>query len=103
MRKINQVFAEAFRQQIPKTLSNTTTDGQAIWLHGNKIIERRDNDIWVTLAGWDTVTTRSRINGVIGSLGSIYRQNGQPYVLSKRTGQHRPISSTEWINLGSYD
>lgn len=101
MRKINQQFAQAFKEQRPLSKSNTFTDGQSVWLHGNKIIERRDNEVWISLAGWPTTTTKSRINGVVGHLGTVYTQDKQLYLLSKGSRQNRPISNDEWVNLGA--
>lgn len=39
------------------------TDGQSVWLHGNKIAwHNPDNTVSLTLAGWGTPTTRERLN-----------------------------------------
>lgn len=48
----------------------TETDGRAIFLHGNLIAWRgEDGSISATLAGWPTVTTRERLNGLCAELG----------------------------------
>ena len=65
MRKITKQIAEAFYAERELKINNTYTDGQAVWLHGNKIIERRRDGIWFTLAGWNTNTTRERLNGIL--------------------------------------
>lgn len=47
-------------------MGNTSTDGQRLSLHGNVIAEWRDDGLWVTNAGWPSVTTRERLNGLRG-------------------------------------
>ena len=59
MRKVTETIAESFYKGFKKTVSNTHTDGVNVWLHGNKIAWRnQDNTLSVTLAGWGTPTTR---------------------------------------------
>jgi len=38
-------------------------------LHGNKIAEWRENGLHMSLAGWNTVTTRERLNGIAQTIG----------------------------------
>lgn len=45
-------------------VGNSSTDGNALFLHGNKIAERRGGALWVTNAGWATSTTKERLNGL---------------------------------------
>ena len=66
MRKITTATAGAFEARRKLTQGNTHTDGQALYLHGNKIAEWRGAELWITLAGWPTVTTRERLNGLRG-------------------------------------
>ena len=67
MRKVTAQIKAAFEAQTPRTVGNTSTDGQSVWLHCNKIVERRENgEVWATLAGWATPTTRERVNGITG-------------------------------------
>tara|TARA_R100000808_G_scaffold1753_1_gene7581 strand:+ start:472 stop:801 length:330 start_codon:yes stop_codon:yes gene_type:complete len=74
MRKVTQKIVSAFAQGEPAASGNTTTDGNAIWLHGNRIAQRDESgSVWVTLAGWPTVTTRERVNGLCEELGCNYR------------------------------
>ena len=43
----------------------------SVFLHGNEILSKVNSfGNWIeeaTLAGWDTVTTRERLNGILGS------------------------------------
>ena len=44
--------------------ARTTTDGTALYLHGSKIAWKENGRYKLTLAGWPTVTTRERLNGL---------------------------------------
>ena len=65
MRKVTQQIKDAFERHQPLTVGNTTTDGNTVWLHGNAI-DKREPDGFVrwSLAGWNTPTTRERVNGI---------------------------------------
>jgi len=78
MRKVTQDIRNAFMAGQSRTIGNTHTDGQAVWLHGNKIVERRTDGIYFTLAGWNTPTTRERVNGIAGA--SVYQKNFEPMI-----------------------
>ena len=52
---------DAFKVQKIKKLSNTESTGKELLLFGNTIAEWRNNKIWITNAGWRTVTTRDRL------------------------------------------
>ena len=66
MRKESLKIANAFANGTPAAAARTNTDGQTIWLHGNRIAQReQDGSVWVTLAGWGTVTTRERLNTLL--------------------------------------
>lgn len=67
MRKVTQQIKEAFEERKAKTVGNTHTDGESVWLHGNKIVTRDPSGVVIaTLAGWNTPTTRERVNGITG-------------------------------------
>lgn len=78
MRKVTQEICSAFEQRRKRTLGNTHTDGDALFLHGNKIAEWRGNDKWITIAGWQTKTTKERLNGLAGV--SLSQKNFQLYL-----------------------
>jgi len=93
MRKITETIRRAWLNGESKTVNNTTTDGDSVWLHGNKIIEVRDrNEVWATLAGWHTPTTKERLNGITG--GHFHTINCVPCF------NDVPIHSNEWIRVG---
>ena len=65
MRKVTQRIKQAFEQGKSLKVDNTRTDGQTVWPNGNAIV-KRDPDWLVrwSLAGWNTSTTRERVNGI---------------------------------------
>lgn len=94
MRKITNQIVSAFIAGKSKSSGNSSTDGNAMFLHGNKIAEKRDGKLWVTLAGWNTPTTRERVNGLLreaGLTGSFNQKDFAPCFNGK------PVSSNEWI------
>lgn len=66
MRQITDKVCGAFLNKQRKCLGSTFTDGQALFLWGNKIAEWRENQLWITNAGYFTVTTKERLNGLTG-------------------------------------
>lgn len=66
MRKVTSQIVSAFYAGDKRTVGNTMTDGNAIYLHGNKIAEKREDGIYISNAGWSTVTTKERLNGLRG-------------------------------------
>ncbi|MBQ45637.1 MAG: hypothetical protein CMK37_08280 [Porticoccaceae bacterium] len=90
MRKVTQQIKEAFEQRKAKTIGNTRTDGESVWLHGNEIVRRDVSGlVFATLAGWNTPTTRERVNGITG-LG-FHQVNFEACL----NGQ--PIDSSAWF------
>lgn len=92
MRKETQKIANAFVQRKAARAARTTTDGKSVELHGNPIawftpMNTRTglNDVAFTLAGWPSVTTRERINGILTTLGhprvGISQRKGRQYVV----------------------
>lgn len=77
MRKITENAANAFIAGNNWTGDNTAirvaNDNRFMYLFGNLIAEAINNQLYVTLAGWPTPTTRERINGLLELLGSGHR------------------------------
>ena len=73
MRKIAQDAARAFigerKFNRDNTQVRTSTIGDKpmteLILHGHVIARRRNGQLFVTLAGWPTVTTKSRLNALL--------------------------------------
>jgi len=90
MRKVTEQIKQAFEQGTSRKVGNTETDGQTVWLHGNAIVKRDPSGlILATLAGWNTPTTRERVNGITG-LG-IHQSNFVPMLNGSE------IDSFDWI------
>ena len=119
MRKIEERMVEALQQGKSLSLANTrvtrrqkTEVGNAstVYLHGNLIAvvywnEHRKgpmnraysvDSIDCTLAGWGTVTTRSRLNAICRGFGMASRfgqRKGQQYFDDQR------INAEDWVTL----
>lgn len=81
MRKITRDIVGAFLRRETRTIGNTHTDGEKLYLHGNMIACHSDDGIIVTLAGWPTVTTRERLNAIPGV--NIVQRKGVQYMNGK--------------------
>lgn len=90
MRKVTQEVVGAFNHAQPRKQSNTVSTGNELYLHGNKIAEYRDGDLWITNAGGQNNTTKERLNGLQGV--SIYQKAGQWYLNGK-------LWDGRWINV----
>lgn len=107
MRKITQLAAQAFIAGRPFTQSNTTVthegDNSRMYLHGNLIAHKTSDKLYVTLAGWPTVTTRERVNGLLTTMGRYERlfqhKHKQCFGYDLNEGRHRVIDNREIIEL----
>ena len=85
MRKVTRNIVEAWARGDSLTSGNTSTNGFEIYLHGNEIACKCEGDIIaLTLAGWPTVTTRERLNGILNFYGIGYRfaqRNFEPVLI----------------------
>ncbi len=66
MRKITREIVDAFQNSRSLTIGNSRTNGESLWLFGNKIAEIKRDGLWITNAGWDSSTTKERLNGLSG-------------------------------------
>lgn len=93
MRKITQKAKIAFDANLSFSESNTqvvvTGDVTEMYLFGNKIARKFGNKTEITLAGWNTVTTRERL----GAFANVYTRQGQAYINGKA------VSNCEWVTL----
>ena len=86
MRKITETIANAFLQGTNKTQGNTAVLDGNVYLHGNKIVRRDSDGLYMSLAGWNTPTTRERLNGIASVLGlnaSFTQKAFEPYLNGK--------------------
>ena len=90
MRKTTQRIKDAFDNGQSLTVNNTRTDGTSVYLFGNEIVRRDANGkVYATLAGWNTVTTRERVNGITGlnfqnAIGHLYLPSIDNIFLKKK-------------------
>lgn len=97
MRKITKEACDAFENGRDYKNSNTVVNDIGYFLHGNKIAEYEslykndgNNNINITLAGWNTNTTRERLNGLQGV--RVSTKQGQAYLNGEKW-------DGEWITV----
>jgi hypothetical protein len=108
MRKVEKQVIEAFLCGEKKSVTNTTTDGQSLWLFGHKIARRTDrHDVFeVNFCGYPTATTQSRLNSLCESIGMkrpFQIRNGVVSLIGVDTSNGKTTktkySSNEWIRI----
>ena len=82
MRKITKEIVAAFMNRECKRIGNSRTDGKAFYLHENPIAVHLSEGINITTAGWNTPTTRERLNGIPGV--RVYVRDHQLYLNGER-------------------
>ena len=97
MRKITRESIEAFENNQDFDKQNTSVSNGGLFLHGNKIAEFEslltddgNRNVNITLADWNTVTTRERLNGIEGVRISV--RKGVTYLNDKEW-------DGEWITV----
>ena len=65
MRQVTEQVIQAFLNSENKSVGNTSTDGQSLWLHGNKIARKTDEGIEINNCGYKTNVTKERLNGLL--------------------------------------
>lgn len=82
MRKITKQITNNFLNEKSCHIGNSSVschDGMTwLYLHGNCIAKKKGTELWVTAAGWQTTTTKERLNGLPGV--NIYQKNFQWYL-----------------------
>lgn len=86
MRKITKSAVDAFMMPEPFSQGNTRVtcdDDINLYLHNNLIASWNPitGQLWVTDAGWPTMTTKERLNGIPGV--NIVQKAGQWYLNGK--------------------
>jgi len=94
MRQITQRIVNAFQNSRPLLIGNSRTNGESLWLFGNKIAEIRRDGLWITNAGWTSTTTKERLNGLSGV--NIVQRRGNWY-LNGRAWDGR------WVNVDAWN
>lgn len=78
MRKITKEIVAAFMNHETKRIGNSYTNGTVLYLHDNEIAWHCNGKIRISTAGWNTPTTRERLNGLPGVRVNVMR--GQLYL-----------------------
>jgi len=77
-RKITQKAVRALLNGGTFRSGNTVVGNGVLSLHGSKIVKVEDGAVWIRTGGYETQTTKERLNGVPGV--QIYQQRGQWYL-----------------------
>ena len=93
MRKITREIVNAFQNSRSLTIGNSRTNGESLWLFDNKIAEIRRDGLWITNAGWDSATTKERLNGL--SSVHIIQRRGNWYLNERQW-------DGSWVHVDSF-
>ena len=85
MRKVTQDIVNAFIAGDCRSIGNSSTDGKTLSLHGNCIAKKEGGQILISNAGWESATTKERLNGLLSMLGKpgIFQKDWQWYRMSE--------------------
>ncbi len=81
-KKVTTQICAAFIGGKTLTVGNSFTNGSQLFLHGNKIAEKGADGLYITNAGWQSNTTKERLNGLPNV--SIYQAKGEWYLNGNR-------------------
>ena len=105
MRKVTEQTVRAFLNRERKSVGNTSCTGEELHLHGNCIAYWRDNGetqyFNISMAGWPTVTTRERLNGLLHLAGTgarIFQKDSAQYI-SYGDGSLASMPEWKWITF----
>lgn len=106
MRKVTQETASAFATGRSRSVGNTAATPSALLLHGHPIatLTTGQDGPQVTLddCGWQTVTTKERLNGLLEVLRSplgIFQKAGRWYIFNANNGEVSPWPGSVTINV----
>jgi len=94
MRQITRDIVNAFQNSRSLRIGNSRTNGESLWLFDNKIAEIRRDGLWVSNGGWNSKTTKERLNGI---LGVNVRQQRGVWLLNDRVWDGR------WVNVDAWN
>ena len=96
MRKIEQQMCDAVQSNKDWKCKNTSvhfdpeTGVSIVRLHGNKIAEVSDNDMTIFDGGWQTTTTKSRLNALLDEFSygmRVFQKNWEWFVSYKNVSE----------------
>jgi len=94
MRNITKQIKKAFEAGTSTKVSNTVTSGSDVWLFGNHIARTRLGRVQFTLAGWNTPTTRERLQAVGAKVRSCDNQ-----AIHVTADGDIPIDNDKWYDV----
>lgn len=80
-RVVTDKVVGAFMSGMPKRVSNTSTDGKILKLYNNPIAKWENGKLYISSAGYQTATTKERLNGIPGV--SVNQKQGMWYLNGK--------------------
>ena len=96
MRQVTRLAVSNWLMRNKFRRDNTYTDGDTLYLHGNPIAKiDNDNIVYVRSAGWETKTTKERLNGIPGV--RIHQKNWNWFL----NGSLWP-NSHQWTPIGKW-
>lgn len=94
MNKTTEQTCYAFERGSVKRVGNTFTDGKRLYLFDNLIAEHRQDGLYISNAGWQSKTTKERLNGLTGV--SISQSKGKWYLNGKEwDGQWTRVNTNQ--------
>ncbi len=94
MRQVSETIVNAFTLGIAKKQGNTQTDGQSLYLHGNKIAEWRKDGLYISNGGYEPTDRHG--NELTGSVTTKDRLNALPGVNISQTKCKWYLNGNEW-------
>jgi len=80
-RMVTDKVVGAFMSGMPGRVSNTSTDGKILKLFNNPIAKWENGKLYISSAGYQTATTKERLNGIPGV--SVNQKQGMWYLNGK--------------------
>ena len=115
-RKVSLEMTKLFFSGKSGKMGNTSTRDGKFFLHGNEIAHfDEDGDLWISDAGWPTVTTRERLNTILrhydaermhglGLVVRVYRSKNKQYIdISDNVYSQNSTSwDGDWFNVSNF-
>ena len=91
MSNVTSNISNAFLKGEARKINNSYTDGKSLYLFDNKIAEHRDDGMYITNCGWESKTTKERLNGLpdvrINQFKKKWYLNGEVWDGSRFVGE----------------
>lgn len=103
MRKVSREAAYAFINNIRYSSNNTKVivyDGEThLVLHGNTIAKKIGENVYINHCGWETVTTRDRLNALRNVHIRIFKGD---FILNEKINMMKGWYNTETLEYHEY-